>query len=411
VETVDGAVPAVQHLTGAGATEVLRAAVHAAGGTLHAARPSQVQYRPGTDVVVRYRADVTWADGSRREAETLLAAASSAGSLPGAIPVEASEGDQRLVASVWRWPFDPMIPGLERAVTPGRADELVGAWVGRGAALEVVAYRPTERAVVRVTADDGRRVYVKALRPAQVPSLTERHARLLEAGLPVPEVLAAEPDQGLVVLAERAGTTFRDRIKGDLPGWPDPEAIGDLVTRLQGVDPAGLAGRPGRVADALGHARLLAAVAPALEGPLGTLCDRFRDALPRVRDRSVVTVHGDLHEAQLVVADDGGITGLLDVDDVGLGDPVDDVATVVGHLRFRLVALNGSAPATSAERLGAHITSLEAHAARRIQQEELSLGVAAVLVGLATGPFRIQRPGWLAETERVIAQATQLVGA
>jgi len=409
VEIVDGAVPAVQHLTGPGATEVLRAAVHAAGGVLHAARPSQVQYRPGTDVVVRYRADVTWADGSRRPAETLLAAASSSGPLPGAIPVAAADADERLVASVWRWPFDPMVPGLERAVTPGRADELVGPWVGKGAALEVVAYRPTERAVVRVTALDGRRVYVKAVRPAQVASLVERHARVLATGLPVPEVLASRQDQGLVVLAERPGTTFRERIKADLPGWPEPAAIGALVLRLQDVDPHGLGARQGRVADALGHARLLTAVAPSLEGPLDALCDRFRAALPRVRDRSNVAVHGDLHEGQLIVAGNGAITGLLDVDDVGLGDPVDDLATVIGHLRFRLAT--ASAP-TAAARLAGHIGSLEAHGAARVGGEDLALSVAAVLVGLATGPFRIQRPGWLAETGDAVAAATaRLAGA
>lgn len=403
MQIVDAAVPAVQHLTGAGATEVLRAAVHAAGGFLHAARPSQVQYRPGTDVVVRYRADVTWADGSRRRAETLLAAASSSGPLPGAIPIETSDGDEQLVASVWRWPFDPMVPGLERAVTPGRTDELVGVWVGQGAALEVVAYRPTERAVVRVTGDDGRRVYIKAVRPTHVHALIERHTRLLAAGLPVPEVLAANPDQGLVVLAERPGTTFRERIKAELPGWPAPAALGALVARLQEVDPGGLGARQGRVADALGHARLLAAVAPTLRGPLDELCRAFRDALPRVRDRSVVTVHGDLHEGQLIVSGDGAITGLLDVDDVGVGDPVDDLATVIGHLRFRLAT---SVSTTSAARLADHIGSLEAHGASEVGPEDLALNVAAVLVGLATGPFRIQRPGWLDETRDVVDDAT-----
>ncbi len=407
MEIVDGAVPAVQHLTGPGATEVLRAAVHAAGGVLHGARPSQVQYRPGTDVVVRYRADVTWADGRRRPGETLLAAASSSGPLPGAIPVETSDGDAHLTASVWRWPFDPLVPGLERAVTPGRVDELVGTWVGAGAALEVVAYRPTERAVVRVTADDGRRVYVKAVPPAAVPPLVERHARLSGAGLPVPEVLAAAEDEGLVVLAERPGTTFRDRIKTDLPGWPEPAEIGALVLRLRDVDPCGLGTRQGRVADALGHARLLCAVAPSLGEPLDALCRRFRTALPRVRDRSTGVVHGDLHEGQLIVAADGTITGLLDVDDVGLGDPVDDLATVIGHLRFRLA----TAPAhASAARLAGHIEALEAHGAASVGRDDLALNVAAVLIGLATGPFRIQRDGWLAETRDVVAHATARVG-
>ncbi|HEU5082147.1 MAG TPA: aminoglycoside phosphotransferase family protein [Acidimicrobiales bacterium] len=408
MEIVDAAVPAVQHLTGPGATEVLRAAVDAAGGVLHDARTSQVQYRPGADVVVRYRADVTWADGSRRPAETLLASASTTGPLPGAVPVEALDGEQALVASVWRWPFDPLVPGLERAVTPGRSDDLVGSWVGAGPTLEVVAYRPTERAVVRVTGDDGRRVYVKAVRPHDVGPLVERHERLLGAGLPVPEVLAASAADGLVVLAERPGTTFRERIKQDLPGWPEPAAIGALVGLLRHVDPAGLPPRQGRVVDALGHARLLAAVAPDLADRLEALCARFRAALPAVRDRSGAVVHGDLHEGQLVVAGDGAITGLLDVDDVGTGDPVDDLATVIGHLRFRAATTHeGAAPLR--RRLAAHVGALEVHGGARVGREALALDVAAVLVGLATGPFRIQRAGWRDETDRVVADAEAAV--
>lgn len=402
MEIVDAAVPAVQHLTGPRAADVLRPAVEGAGGTLHAARASQVQYRPGTDVVVRYRADVTWADGSRRGAETLLAAAATAGPLPGAVPVETVGLAPPLLASVWRWPFDPLVPGLERAVTPGSSDDLVGPWVGAGATLEVVAYRPTERAVIRVTGRAGQRVYVKAMRPTAVAPLVERHARLLDAGLPVPEVLTTSASEGLVVLAERPGTTFRERIKQGLPAWPDPTAIAALVAAVRSVEPGGLASRQGRVVDALGHARLLDAVAPSLSSRLDALGDRFRAALPMVRARSDAAVHGDLHEGQLVVAGDGTITGLLDVDDVGTGDPVDDLATVVGHLRFRVA----TSPADeTARRLVAHIDALEAQAEDDVGREALALNVAAVLVGLATGPFRIQRAGWLAETERVIADA------
>lgn len=404
VEITDATVPAVQHLTGSGAGDVLRAAVEAAGGTLHGARVSQVQYRPGTDVVVRYRADVTWADGARRQTETLLAAAATSGPLPGAIPVEAIDGGQSLTASVWRWPFDPLVPGLERAVTPGRSDDLVGPWVDTGARLEVVAYRPTERAVVRVTADDGRRVYVKAVRPSHVASLVDRHGRLLDAGLPVPQVLAVSVDEGLVVLAERPGTTFRERIKQDLPGWPEPIAVSALVGRLREVDPVGLPPTQGRVADALGHARLLASVAPGLADRLDALSERFRAALPEVRARSGAVVHGDLHEGQLVVTGDGTVTGLLDVDDVGTGDPVDDLATIVAHLRFR-ASTSREAPAPARDRLDLHAAALQAHGASGIGEEALALNVAAVLVGLATGPFRIQRAGWLGETEDVLAVA------
>ena len=406
MEIDDPAVPAVVHLTGAGATDVLGAAVLAAGGTLHGARTTQVQYRPGTDLVVRYRADVSWVDGRRRD-ETLLAAASRSGALPGTIPVVADADDLELVASVWRWPFDPVVVGLEDAVTAGRTDDLVGSITGERPTAEVVAYRPTERAVVRLTGSDGTVAYLKAVPPALLPELVDRHQRLLAAGLPVPEVLATDAARGLVLLRALHGTTLRERIKQDLSGWPSPAAIGALVERIHQADPTGLDGRAGRVADAIGHAQLVATVAPDLAPALDGLIARFAVEAEAVAARSGVAVHGDLHEGQVIVDPDGSVTGLLDLDDLAAGDPVDDFATLIGHLRFRAGGLAGGSAV--ADRLHDHVRALHAHAAEMVGAEAIDVAVAAVLVGLATGPYRVQHDGWPARVAAVVADATSLI--
>jgi len=406
VEIDDPAVPAVAHLTGAGATDVLAAAVQAAGGTLHGARTSQVQYRPGSDLVVRYRGDVTWGDGRRRD-ETLLAAAHRDGALPGTVPVVAEADGMELVASVWRWPFDPVVVGLEHAVTPGRTDDLVGSITGTRPAVEVVAYRPTERAVVRLTGGDGTIAYLKAVPPALLPELVDRHERLLAVGLPVPEVLATDPVRGLVVLRALAGTTFRERIKADLPGWPTPAALGALVERIHRADPTGLATRTGRVADGIGHAQLVAAVAPEVGPALDALTTRFAAEAEAVAARSGAAVHGDLHEGQLIVDGEGSVTGLLDLDDLAVGDPVDDLATLIGHLRFRAGGLDVASAA--ARRLHDHVRALHDHAAAWVGAEAIDVAVAAVLVGLATGPYRVQHDGWPERVADVVADATALI--
>lgn len=410
MEIEDPAVPAVAHLTGDGAADVVGAAVTAAGGTLHAVRVSQIQYRPGSDLVVRYRADVTWADGRRREGETLLAATGTDGPLTGAIPVEAHADGNTLVASVWRWPFDPVVVGLEAAATPGRTDQLLLPLIGRVGDLEVVAYRPTERAVVRVTGVDGRVVYVKALPPRELPGLVDRHRRLLDAGVPVPEVLATAPEAGLVVLAELAGTTLRERIKSDLPAWPSAEATSALLERIHALGDLGPSARGSRIADARGHARLLQTLLPHLTPVLDAVSARFAAEATAVAARSGVVVHGDLHEGQLIVDDSGAITGLLDIDDLGAGDPVDDVATLLGHLHFRAALLDADAPIGLGFRLRRHLVELRRAAVGRIGAEALDVAVAAVLVGLATGPFRIQRAEWRAEVEAVVADAAALAG-
>lgn len=404
----DPALPAVPHLTGDGAADVVGAAVTAAGGVLHRLRVSHVQYRPGADLVVRYRAEVTWGDGTRRS-ETLLAAAHRDGALAGTIPVIAEGDGETLVASVWRWPFDPVVVGLAAAVTPGATDHLVRAAVGATTDVEVVAYRPTERAVVRVRGRHGT-AYLKVVPPAEVAALADRHRRLHRAGLPVPEVLAVSEPDGVVVLAELAGTTMRERIKGDLSGWPDADAVDDLLARLHALPADAVNGRGSRIADGRGHAALLATVLPQLAPQLDLLSARFAAEADAVRARSGTMVHGDLHEGQLVVDPRGAITGLLDIDDVGAGDPVDDLATLAAHLRFRASVLDADAPATRRRRLLASSDALRGRAARRHGTEAADVAVAAVLVGLATGPFRLQRDGWDEAVAATVADAAAVAG-
>jgi len=136
------------------------------------------------------------------------------------------------------------------------------------------------------------------------------------------------------------------------------------------------------------------------------LTARFTAEAGAVAARSGVVVHGDLHEGQLVVAPDGTVTGLLDIDDLGTGDPLDDHATLIAHLRFRAAGLDPDDPGR--RRLHDHVAALHDHAAELVGREAIDVAVASVLVGLATGPFRVQHPGWQARTAAVVADAVSL---
>lgn len=410
MEIVDPTLPAVAHLAGASARDVLSAAVAAVGGTIHDCRVVQLQYRPGHDLVARYRCDISWADRDRRS-ETLLASTTRGEPLPGTIPVHAHVDGRDLAVSVWRWPFDPVLAGLATAVTPDRLRPVLAAagvpTTGR-TEIDIVAYRPTERAVVRVTTG-GRVDYVKVVGPDSVAALADRHRWLLGAGLPVPEVVACDETLGLLGLAELPGPTLRDRIKGRCGAFPDPAQVLSLGDRLRALPPppapCSLRPTPDRLRDALGHAELLRAVAAVSGSVLDRVAARVDERLVDRRPGAAV-VHGDLHEAQLIVADDGLITGLLDVDDVGVGDPVTDAATLIAHLRFRAAL---AADISMAVEIGEYADALRRAAASRFALEELDVWTAAVLVGLATGPFRIRRPSWRDEVDAVLGEAAGLV--
>lgn len=404
----DEAIPATVHLVGPDAIPMLRTAVEAAGGELVRARVGHVQYRPGSDVVVRFDASVRW-HGGDLTAETLMAGATRHGAPAGTLPLVATVGSRNLEVGVWRWPFDPMLPSLADVVTPGRLAALLGR--DERPDVEVVAFRPTERAVARANFPGGDECYVKVLPPARASAVIDRHRRLAEAGLPVPRVLAADPDAGWLAMTALRGDTMRLRLKDGRGALPTPADLVSLLDRLRAVDLGDVAPVATRTGDALAHAAVLAAVLPDQRPLLERLGRALAPAAERAAGRVGATVHGDLYEAQLVLDDDGAVIGLLDIDDVGPGDPIDDLATLVAHLRFREVL---ASDAVSRRRLSSYADALR----RRyvavadelgVGSGELDVVTAAVLVGLATGPFRLQRHGWRHDVRRILGRAERLL--
>jgi hypothetical protein len=112
-----------------------------------------------------------------------------------------------------------------------------------------------------------------------------------------------------------------------------------------------------------------------------------------------VLVHGDLYDAQVLV-DRDGVSGLLDLDDAGSGRRVDDLATFLGHLD----ALAEAAPARAAE-IDGYAARLRPAFDAAVGPVALAASTAAVLVGLATGPFRVQQRGWASRVERRVGLA------
>lgn len=405
--TDDDALPAAVHLTGPEARAVVETAVRAAGGGLHGCRPVHVQYRPGSDLVVRYEAQVSW--GSRSPVrETLLASTTRHGPPPGTLPVVAEADGSVLEVGVWRWPFDPRLSALTEMVTADSAAARLGHIVRPPLSLDVVAYRPTERCVVRVTGACGTTIYVKVVDPAVTGAVVDRHRRLLAAGLPVPEIVGGDTDAGWLAMAELPGDTLRLRLKAHQPGWPPAEEYLDLLDRLRKVELAHAAPVAPRTADAVGHAAMLGVVLPDQRPRLERLADALTAEAGAAADRVGPIVHGDLYEAQIIV-DGGRITGLLDIDDAGPGDPLDDVATVLGHLRYREQTITERRHRDAVRRYADGLRRGFIGASTDVGAAELDAVTAGVLVGLATGPFRIQQHNWRHEVRRTLRRAERLL--
>jgi hypothetical protein len=267
-----------------------------------------------------------------------------------------------------------------------------GARVRQVLAATTGARIPPGAAVLEVTGG-GPRLFCKVVRPARVDALQARHD-LLAAVLPTPPALAATPD-GLVVLPAASGTSLRAVIDGG-GALPDGHALEAVLDRLP---PAVAALRRGS-GDHLGRVRhfadvlaLTAVTEPAARARLDDLVARLEQT--EAGSHPEVPVHGDFYEGQLH-ADAGVVTGLLDVDTAGSGHRIDDWATLLGHLSVL------GRPA--ARRYAA---ALLAHAEPRFVRHELRSRIAAAVLGLATGPYRVQHPGWPTDTAGRLALARQ----
>jgi hypothetical protein len=359
--------------------DLLAAALGAYGGELLSSAPRQTTYSPGRSLTVRYDARVRWEDGSITD-EMLVATAGR--KVPkGALVLE--DGD--LKVGIWRVPHDPRLPGLAPAMDPARTAALLtelGAPV-TSATPRLVAYRPGRRAVVEVVAP-GTRIFLKVVRPRDAEALHRRH-ELLADHVPVPRSFGWSEELGLVALQAVGGRTLREVLAagGLMPG------AGALTTMLDALpDPAevtvGAQTTPTWQAERF--AGIIAASAPELTPRLDELAGAL-EAAEAVRSQPLVPVHGDLHEAQLLV-DDGRISGLLDIDTFGVGHRVDDLATMIGHLS----TLALGSPRRKAIELyaGRLLNAFD----KTVDPVDLRRAISAVVLGLATGPFRVLQPEW-----------------
>jgi aminoglycoside phosphotransferase len=379
-------------LLGEDARGLLDAVVHASGGRLRSWSPRQVNHQPGRSTVVQYRADVERTDGTTAT-ETVVAATGDR--IPSGAAV-LDDGTTRV--GVWAWPFDPSLPGLQQALDPVYAATLLDELgIGTGAvALRVRAYRPGRRAVIEASGSRGR-LFLKVVRPAVVESLHATH-RQLAASLPVPDSLGWT-DRGVLVLPGLPGRTLREVLRSSDEAPPPPQAIGALLDRL----PSGLAARSVRrsLLDAADHhAGVIASALPSRRGQVDDLLGELhaRD----VADHPLVAVHGDLYEAQLL-ARNGRLTGLLDIDTAAAGHRVEDMANFCAHLS---VLARATDRPKAVKRYG---SALLAHAEQRFDRADLRVRIAAAVVGLATGPFRVLERNWPHATDRRLELAQEWI--
>ncbi|NLA34661.1 MAG: phosphotransferase [Actinobacteria bacterium] len=372
--------------------DLLNAAYAAGGATVERVRPAQSTYHPQRSLTVLHEVTL-------RRSDSTLATERVGISVGRTAPERAtvlSDGLHDIV--IWEVPNDPWLAGLAPAM---RNEVVAGLLASVDLPAETVntrlrAYRPGRRAVIEAHGPQMR-AFLKVVRPASAEALHRRHEYLAEH-LAVPHSFGWSAEHGIVVLQALPGRTLRQAMLAGLP-LPGAAALTAVLDSLPDpTDDLGVDAGPS--VNWRGHefAALLGAVAPDLAERTAAIAAGLEPFEARAAQEPIVAVHGDFYEAQLLV-DRTHITGVIDVDTYGWGRRVEDYATMIGHLAVLAI---GSPKRAVIERYAARLLD---GFDRSVDPALQRAAVAGVILGLATGSFRVLEANWHHHTLRRVALA------
>ncbi len=126
----DPDLPELSLLLGPEAEDLLGGLLAELGARLVSSRIMQVRYVPGRSVTVQYRVEAEQRDAGGKTREIFVASAGI--DVPDHVPVLTADG---IEIAVWRFPYDPFLPGLEPATDP---DQIRGVLEQLGVTTEQV---------------------------------------------------------------------------------------------------------------------------------------------------------------------------------------------------------------------------------------------------------------------------------
>jgi len=387
----------VELLTGPEARDLLAAALGTAGAEIDSWAVHSLHHRPGAGVSVGYTVTVRAPDGGAQYVCATTSRLTRTDS-PGLVRLDRPDG--RVTVHVWRHPHDPELPALPRACDGVAMSELTGEAV----VPHMVAYRPTRRCVLRLEGGGMTRAYAKVVRPKVQDELVRRHQLLAGAGVPVPRILHSAPG-GLVVIAPATGIPMANFLAA---GLTDPVTTLDAAVAVLDALPAevlGLRRHPSWAERVEHYAHAAATALPERAGQAEAIARVVAHVMETSDPGPVVPTHGDYYEANILLADPARVSSVLDVDAVGPGHRVDDLACLLGHVSV----LPHLAPSVYPH-VAAVLEEWWRRASSMADPRALAARAAAVTLSLVAGAKRPAVEGWQVDARGRLDEAERWLG-
>lgn len=367
---------ALRLLESPGIEAVLAEAAAALLGPMNRWTLLRTHHRPGAGVTGIYSVQFGHRDGSL-EGFLCVTTVDVPGGGHRSLQLEGPAGE---ILTVWSHPHDPMLPALPWSSNPSAVGQAL--FNDETASLSPVSYRPLRRAVLRASAGEEVR-YLKVLRPGQASGLRNRHELLQAAGVPVPELIDC-PIEELVVTEAASGVPLAAQLMNDGARLLDPSSIIELLLGLP-ADAMQLPARTPWAARVRDYAEGALAALPGEAYRIARIAETVEGLLAAAPTGPLVPTHGDFHEGNLLVTGNR-ITGVLDVDTLGPGRLVDDLACFLAHLAVL--------PSVDARyrHVPAALERFRASFMEVVDPSVLNAGAAGVALTLVAGAKRSTRP-------------------
>jgi ATP-binding cassette, subfamily B, bacterial len=363
-------------------------------------RVRYLRYKPGTNLVVQYDAEI---DGAWHGAVAMIASkpylrrrvrkpgnVALARAVNGRSPAPDPLYFDEPVEAMIQWlPLDLSLPAL--AEPAERLLERAGVDPEPGPGMEesLLAYKPRRRAVVRL----GSRVLKLYAKDDEFLPAADGLAR--SAALPFLEtadLVAVDPGLRMTVQAFLPGR--RPHHPSEVAG-----AAGVAIGQLHARGGGGLAPAPplSQLEAARASRDLVAAIAPSLTGRVGALVAQLEESLPADAER--VPSHGDFNARQLLL--DGDRLAVVDFDAMCSAPRALDVATYASYL---VLGRDGDLD----QALTVIALLLEGYGTR---PPALSWYLSAAILRRSPRPFRYLDEAWPERVEQMVGAAEEALSA
>ena len=379
-------------------------------------RLNYLRYKPGMNCIARFEilAGGEWSSGY---AKALGAAAGvKLQKVRGRLDCSGPLGPSRIMLDaeqimVCFFPNDAKLRSLCRLAERRSREELLSrvfkshrGW--EEAEFTPLNYKPERRFVARFTNPAGECTVLKFYSQSEFEKVREFRKHLSDpAGVRIQKWIGGSKKHHVLAFSWLPGPILREHL--DESGLDAVHQAGEAIAHFHQSAQARLRKRNPwqKVSELKALARNLGNLMPELE-PAGELSLKLGHWW-LAQDGPVLPIHGDFHDKQVVVGDDG--VSLIDFDNAHLGDTLSDIGSLIAH--WERNAINHQMEAGDIPAMASAFLDGYQNIRPGLNTHELNRYIALSLFQLLHQPFRDRMEDWPEQTSALLRRCSELFGS